>query len=80
MRQEVELDNREKLREIKKLIKTPGWNILLREAEQELEFLGLELRQELSPRIAGKMEGIEWVFFLLPERIKARAEMEEKKT
>jgi hypothetical protein len=52
------------------IIDHEGWRVLQGLAEEELITLNNELRTNLDPRTAGKMEGIEWIFTTLENRIR----------
>jgi len=49
-----------------------AWKLLEEEAEREVRNLIEELRGSLDARLAGKIDGIEWVFVTLPNRIKGQ--------
>lgn len=49
---------------------TEAWHIFQGEAGKEIADLVLGLRNNLDPRIAGRIDGIEWVIETLPQLIK----------
>ncbi|MCD6310801.1 MAG: hypothetical protein J7M18_08790 [Candidatus Eremiobacteraeota bacterium] len=59
------------------IISSEGFRILEEEAENEIRSIIKELRNSLDPRLAGKIDGIEWVFTTLCRRVKEFAEQED---
>ena len=59
------------------VIGSQGFRVMEEEAEREIRELIRELRDTLDPRIAGKIDGIEWVFTTLCKRLVLFAENEE---
>ncbi len=57
-----------KIDEIMSTIESQGFSLLHADAQDEIHKLILDLRSSLDPRVAGKVEGIEWALETLPDR------------
>ena len=64
--------------EAEDIINTEGWKILEEESENEIREMLKELRTKLDARLAGKIDGIEWVFTNLCSRVNSLAKQEEE--